>query len=151
MVTDRGLNNRGVFAKELSAAGVYCASIGLEAPYQLGKVERHGDIWKTIAAKVIENKSIRGARAMATVAGEVTAVVNEKTEQEDFRQHNGFLENYRDMELENKVVTNLQDNMEVLKKGLTRLLSLENEWQLGMKRRRPMYMQILQNISRKPC
>ena len=78
MVTDRGLNNRAVFAKEISAAGVYCASIGLEAPYQLGKVERHGDIWKTITAKVIENKSIRGARAMATVAGEVTAVVNEK-------------------------------------------------------------------------
>ena len=54
LVSDRGLNNRGIFVKELSAAGVYCGSIGLEAPYQLGKVERHGDIWKKIAGKVIE-------------------------------------------------------------------------------------------------
>ena len=48
IVADRGLHNRGIFAKELSAAGVYCGNIGLEAPYQLGKVERHGDIWKKI-------------------------------------------------------------------------------------------------------
>ena len=44
LVSDRGLNNRGIFCEELSAAGVYCGSIGLEAPYQLGKVERRGDV-----------------------------------------------------------------------------------------------------------
>ena len=33
LVTDRGLNNRGVFVKEMSAAGVNCSNIGLEAPY----------------------------------------------------------------------------------------------------------------------
>mgnify|MGYP000190793998 FL=1 len=55
VVSDRGLNNRGIFAKELSAAGVYCGSIGLEAPYQLGKVERHGDIWKKVAGRVVQN------------------------------------------------------------------------------------------------
>ena len=91
MVTDRGLNNRGVFAKELSAAGVYCASIGLEAPYQLGKVERHGGIWKDIAAKGIEAKAIRGLRGMATLAAEVTGVVNEKSRVGGFSPSQWFL------------------------------------------------------------
>ena len=36
-VSDRGMNNRGVLAKELSAAGVYPASIGLKLPTNLGR------------------------------------------------------------------------------------------------------------------
>ncbi len=85
---------------------VYCASIGLEAPYQLGKTERHGAIWKTVAAKVVENKAIRGLRAMATVAGEVTAVVNEKNRTGGFSPAQWAQESCHDMELENRVVTN---------------------------------------------
>ena len=77
LVSDQGLNNRGIFVKDLSAAGVYCGSIGLEAPYQLAKVERHGDIWKKIAGKVIETKNLAGVRSMIRLAHEVNAVVNE--------------------------------------------------------------------------
>jgi hypothetical protein len=77
VVTDRGLNNRGVFVKELSAAGVNCSNIGLEAPYQLGKVERHGDMWKKVAAKVIEEKQVRGGDMMRRMIPEINAVVNE--------------------------------------------------------------------------
>ena len=51
LVADRGLNNRGTFVKELAAACVYCGSIGLEAPYQLAKVERHEDMWKKSQVK----------------------------------------------------------------------------------------------------
>ena len=57
LVCDRGLNNRGVLAKEMSVAGVYVNMIGLEAPYQIGKVERKGDIWKKVASKVIEGNT----------------------------------------------------------------------------------------------
>ena len=32
LTSDRGLNNRGVFCRELSSAGVYCGNIGLEPP-----------------------------------------------------------------------------------------------------------------------
>ena len=78
LTADRGLNNRGVFCKELSAAGVYCGNIGLEAPYQLGKVERHGSMWKQIAAKVIEEKHVVGFDAMRRMSMEVNAVVNEQ-------------------------------------------------------------------------
>ena len=56
---------------------MYCGNIGLEAPYQLGKVERHGDMWKKIASKIIETKNISGFDDMRMVAAEVDAVVNE--------------------------------------------------------------------------
>jgi hypothetical protein len=77
IVSDRGLNNRGAFCKELSAAGVICASIGLEAPYQLGKVERKGGVWEDIAQKVTEAKQIEGIAEIRLVIHEVNAVVNE--------------------------------------------------------------------------
>ena len=64
MISDRGLNNRGVFARELNAAGCYTGSIGLEAPYQLARVEKQGDVWKKIASKVIENKGVTGIEQM---------------------------------------------------------------------------------------
>ena len=74
---DRGLNNRVIFRKELSAAGVYCGSIGLEAPYQLGKTERRGGMWKDVAVKVIVSKNIVGWEAMSRMTAEINAVVNE--------------------------------------------------------------------------
>ena len=40
----------------MSAAGVYCNSIGLEPPIQLGVVERHGGLWKKVAAKVVQER-----------------------------------------------------------------------------------------------
>ena len=77
LTSDRGLNNRGIFCKEMSAAGIYCGSTGLEAPYQLGKVEKHGGIWKSVAAKVVENKSVSGFDQIRRMTMEVNAVVNE--------------------------------------------------------------------------
>ena len=77
LICDRGLNNRGVFIREMSAAGVDCSNVGLEAAYQLGKVERHGGIWKKVAAKVIDAKKVRGEKDMHRLVSEVNAVVNE--------------------------------------------------------------------------
>ena len=42
VITDRGLHNRGVFAKTLGANGIAIRNTGVEAPEQLGAVERHG-------------------------------------------------------------------------------------------------------------
>ena len=83
ITADRGLHNRGIFAKELSAAGVYCGNIGLEAPYQLGKVERHGDIWKKIMGRVVINKNVRGIE-MKLAAAEVNATINEMSRRGGF-------------------------------------------------------------------
>ena len=83
ITADRGLHNRGIFAKELSAAGVYCGNIGFVAPYQLGKVERHGDIWKKMMGRVVINKSVQGTE-MKLAAAEVIAVINEMTRKGGF-------------------------------------------------------------------
>eukprot|EP00973_Karenia_brevis_P018201 2499847-Karenia_brevis.AAC.1 len=56
IVADRGLNDRGIFANEFSAAGAYCSNMSLEASYQLGVTEKHDDIWKHVASKVVEAK-----------------------------------------------------------------------------------------------
>ena len=83
IVADRGLHNRRIFAKELSAAGVYCGNIGLEAPYQLGKVERHVDTWKKLMGRVVINKNIRGIE-MKLAAAEVNATINEMSRRGGF-------------------------------------------------------------------
>ena len=76
IISDRGLNNRGVFIKEMNAAGVYCSSIGLEAANQLAKVERHGGMWQSMAEVVVIERQITGARMMKIMAAETTAVIN---------------------------------------------------------------------------
>ena len=73
IVADRGLNNRGVFLKEMSAAGVNCGIIGLEAPNQLGKTERHGGMWKDVAEKVGTDKKLTTPREMTLSAAETHA------------------------------------------------------------------------------
>jgi hypothetical protein len=53
---DRGLHNRGRFAKTLTEHGVIVRQAGVEAPYQIGKVERHGDIFKSMLKKTVKDK-----------------------------------------------------------------------------------------------
>ena len=48
------------FAKEMSAAGVHCTTIGLEAPSQIGKTERHGGMWKATAKRAVYAQKIIG-------------------------------------------------------------------------------------------
>ena len=64
--------------KELPAAGVCVGTVGLDAPYQLGTVERNGHVWKRTTAKVIESKEIKGMKSMRMLSGEVNTVVNGK-------------------------------------------------------------------------
>eukprot|EP00973_Karenia_brevis_P038330 5284398-Karenia_brevis.AAC.1 len=56
IVADRGLNDRGIFAREFSASGAYCSKTSLEVLYQLGVTERHDDIRKHVASKEVEAK-----------------------------------------------------------------------------------------------
>ena len=61
VVVDRGLHNRGAFAKLLAAHGICIRHIALESPEQLGRVERHGGMWKAVAKRVIRSQRVRGA------------------------------------------------------------------------------------------
>ena len=42
---DRGVHNRGAFAKDLGSHGIAISPIGFQSPEQIGTVERHGDLW----------------------------------------------------------------------------------------------------------
>ena len=53
VTTDRGLHNRGHFARGLTASGVYMRQAALESPWQLGKGERQGGILKILMKKPI--------------------------------------------------------------------------------------------------
>ena len=70
--------------KEMSSAGVYIGTIATRAPYMLGKVERHGDMWKEIAAPVIEARNTTGIRVMQMLAAEVSAIMNERNRRGGF-------------------------------------------------------------------
>ena len=43
---DRGVHNRGVFARTLAQHGVLIRQAGVESPEQIGRVERHGGLFK---------------------------------------------------------------------------------------------------------
>ena len=60
LVADRGLHNREYFARMLGAHGICPHNTGLESPEQLGRVERHGKLWKTTAKRVIHGQKLKG-------------------------------------------------------------------------------------------
>ena len=84
VVTDRGLHNRRIFAQELSAAEVQLYTIGLEAPYQLGRTERHGGMWKEVAMATIDAREISGASHMKIMADETSKIMNERNRKSGF-------------------------------------------------------------------
>eukprot|EP00973_Karenia_brevis_P012033 1634356-Karenia_brevis.AAC.1 len=71
LVTDKGLHNRGRFSRVLGVHGICIKSGTHESPEQLGRVERHGDIWKSIAKKLISSQKIRGDEDMKSMAYEL--------------------------------------------------------------------------------
>lgn len=74
IISDFVLKNRGVFIREINAANVSCSSIGLEAPNQIAKVERHGSMWKHVRETVVQGRQITEPRKMKIMAAETTAV-----------------------------------------------------------------------------
>ena len=64
VVCDRGLHNRGQFARMRGAHGICIGNIPLERPEQMGRTERHGDMWKAVGKRVIHAQEIRGEEQM---------------------------------------------------------------------------------------
>ena len=84
LVSDRGLHNRGRFSRTLGAHGVSIRNIGLESPEQLGRTERHGDLWKMNAKRVIRHKKVRGSFDMKLLACENNPVMNDNIRKEGY-------------------------------------------------------------------
>eukprot|EP00435_Cladocopium_sp_Y103_P032430 s1165_g8.t1 len=60
MLVDRGTHNRGIMLSELEKRGCTFRMIGLEAPYQLGKIERAGGVLKGMMKRVIASNTVVG-------------------------------------------------------------------------------------------
>ena len=64
---DRGLHNRGAFARGLSSNGVYLRQGALEAPENIGRGERHGGIIKTVMKPIIKHHHAIGKEQMKMI------------------------------------------------------------------------------------
>ena len=77
VVTDRGAHNRGYFSRMLGARGICPHNIGLASPEQLGRVERHGKMWKTVASRTINSQRLKGDDDMKMLANCNNAVMSD--------------------------------------------------------------------------
>ena len=57
--------------------GIPITNIGVESPEQIGTVERHGGLWKSIAKRVIASREIVGPDQMRQLIPEICIVKNE--------------------------------------------------------------------------
>ena len=81
---DRRTHNRGVFSSTLAKNGVMIRLAGLEAPEQIGRVERRGEMPKKMMSKVIKDTHASGKESMDMILNECWNAANELT------RHGGF-------------------------------------------------------------
>ena len=67
---DRETHNRGVFSSVLAKNGVMIRLAGLEAPEQIGRVERRGDMLKKMMSTVIKDTHVSGRESMDMILSE---------------------------------------------------------------------------------
>ena len=84
VLCDRRTHNRGIFGSTLAKNGVVIRPAGLEAPEQIGRVERRGAMHKKMMSKVIKDTHALGKKAMHIILSECLNAVNEMT------RHGGF-------------------------------------------------------------
>ena len=77
ITTDRGLHNRGMFSMTARRAGVYFRNAALEAPEQIGRVERRGAIVKILMRRIIHEHQIVQADDITTALAETNNAINE--------------------------------------------------------------------------
>jgi hypothetical protein len=70
---------RGTFAKVLTEHGVPIRQAGVEAPEKMGKIQRHGDIFKSMLKKVSRENSIVGYEGMEDAAAITCTTKNSMT------------------------------------------------------------------------
>ena len=78
----------------LGAHGIYPHNIGLESPEQLGRVERHGKIWKTVAKRTISSQRLTGPDDMQTLAYCTNTLMNDGVRKAGFSASQWVLSNF---------------------------------------------------------
>ena len=73
---DRGVHNRGVFARTLAQHGVLIRQAGVESPEQIGRVERHGGLFKAVLKRMITEHAVRGFDDIKIAIAEAVSTKN---------------------------------------------------------------------------
>ena len=73
---DRGVHNRGVFARTLAQHGVLIRQAGVESPEQIGRVERHGGLFKAVLKRMITEHPVRGFDDIKIAIAEAVSTKN---------------------------------------------------------------------------
>ena len=89
---DRGLNHRGYFRKALLAEGCYIRNTALEAPEQLGRCERHGDILKKLYKAVSRAHRVVGKQKAKECMMRCYNTKNSGMRKGGIARHRGFLD-----------------------------------------------------------
>ena len=76
LFTDRAKYFLSDFAEALASEGCYFESAARAAPWQLGQVERHGAIWKSILTRMIWSEQLSGKEAMIHATSAVNNAKN---------------------------------------------------------------------------
>ena len=73
---DRGVHNRGVFARTLARHGVLIRQAGVESPEQIGRVERHGGLFKAVLKRMVADHAVQGFDDMKVAVAEAVSTKN---------------------------------------------------------------------------
>ena len=89
LIADRGLHNRGEFAKGLKANGVVIRQAAFESPEMIGCGERRGGILKANMEAVMKAHHVIGKKQMKQVAAISTENKNDSMRKGGFTHRNG--------------------------------------------------------------
>ena len=84
VVCDRGMHNQGRMKDLLRIHGIMLRYTGVEAPFQLGRGERQGGLFKELLYAAMEERQVIGVNQVKTLIGETCVVKNMKL------NHHGF-------------------------------------------------------------
>ncbi len=84
VAVDRGLHDRGSFAKGLKANGVHIRQAAVEAPEQIGRGERHGGVAKDLMKKIIKAHHVVGKKQMKQAASVAMVTKNDSMRRDGF-------------------------------------------------------------------
>ena len=84
VVCDRGMHNQGRMKDLLRIHGIMLRYTGVEAPFQLGRGERQGGLFKELLYAAMEERQVVGVNQVKTLIGETCVVKNMKL------NHHGF-------------------------------------------------------------
>ena len=70
---DRGVHNRGVFARALAPHEVLIRQAGVESPEQIGRVERHGGLFKAVLKRMVTDHAVQGFDDMKVAVAEAVS------------------------------------------------------------------------------